>query len=248
MDAVKVEISYLDKIEWQKDINLNRPIDTHVDVWRIRIAEHLSSIGEFSILLQPDEINRAGRYYQQKDRQRFIVSRIALRVILGKYLNQQPADIRFEIGPNKKPIVKTTDVAVSYNVSHSDEWATIAVSKTRVGIDTEKIDRSFAYKEILADNFSEDEIHFINQNNPEEKFILLWTRKEAITKLTSQGLDERLKDLPSLDGNHQINNKIINSSKAIKLITFKLDNNNLTTLAYESEDQVVIRFFDIALL
>ncbi|SEN94312.1 4'-phosphopantetheinyl transferase [Mucilaginibacter gossypiicola] len=246
MDLVKVEIRYLDNVEWQQDLNLTT--GAHVDVWRINIANHLSFIGELTKLLLPDEINRAGRYYQEKDRQRFVMSRGALRIILGRYLGQQPEDLRFDIGPNKKPFVKTTGATVNYNVSHSDEWVTIAVSKTGVGIDTEKIDRSFAYKEILADNFSEDEISFINQNNPEEKFILLWTRKEAITKLTSQGLDERLKDIPSLDGNHQINNKIINSSKEIKLITFKLDDNNLATLAYESEDQVAIRFYDIDLL
>ncbi|WP_413667633.1 4'-phosphopantetheinyl transferase superfamily protein [Mucilaginibacter sp. Mucisp86] len=247
MEVVKVEIRYLDNVEWQQDVSLNLTTNAHVDVWRIKIVGHLPFIEQFIKLLLPDEIIRAERYYQEKDRQRFVVSRCALRIILGRYLGQQPENIRFEIGANKKPFVKTTGATVNYNVSHSDEWVTIAVSKTGVGIDTEKIDRSFAYKEILADNFSEDEISFINQSNPEEKFILLWTRKEAITKLTSQGLDERLKYIPSLDGNHQINNKIINSSKAIKLITFKLDDNNLATLAYESEDQVAIRFHDIGL-
>jgi len=248
MEVVKVEIRYLDNVEWQQDVSLNLATDAHVDVWRIKIVGHLPFIEQFIKLLLPDEIIRAERYYQEKDRQRFVVSRGALRIILGRYLGQQPENIRFEIGANKKPFVKTTGATVNYNVSHSDEWVTIAVSKTGVGIDTEKIDRSFAYKEILADNFSEDEISFINQSNPEEKFILLWTRKEAITKLTSQGLDERLKHIPSLDGNHQINNKIINSSKVVKLVTFKLDDNNLATLAYESEDQAAIRFYDTGLL
>jgi 4'-phosphopantetheinyl transferase len=247
MEVVKVEIRYLDAVEWQQDTARNFTIGNEIDVWRVKTADNLALITQLIKLLLPDEVKRAERYYQEKDRQRFIISRAALRIILGRYLGQQPEDLRFEIGPNKKPFVKTTGTSVNYNVSHSDEWVTIAVSKTKVGIDTEKIDRSFAYKEILADNFSEEEIRFINQNNPEEKFILLWTRKEAITKLTSQGLDERLKDIPSIDGNHLTNNIIINSSKAIKLVSFRLDNGNLATLAYESETSIAIQFRDIDL-
>lgn len=247
MEAVRVEILYLDTVEWQQDTAGDFTIGAEIDVWRIKTADHLSLIGQLIKLLLPDEVKRAGRYYQEKDKQRFIVSRAALRIILGRYLDQQPEEILFEIGPNKKPFVKTTGAAINYNVTHSDEWVTIAVSKTKVGIDTEKIDRSFAYKEILADNFSEEEIRFINQNNPEEKFLLLWTRKEAITKLTSQGLDERLKDIPCLDGNHLTNSNIINSSKAIKLVSFRLDSGNLATLAYENEAPIAIQFRDVDL-
>jgi 4'-phosphopantetheinyl transferase len=60
-------------------------------------------------------------------------------------------------------------------------------------------------------------------------------------------LDERLKDIPSIDGNHLTNNIIINSSKAIKLVSFRLDNGNLATLAYESETSIAIQFRDIDL-
>jgi 4'-phosphopantetheinyl transferase len=242
MGMINVEIRYLDTVEWQQNVKPDVTIDANVDVWRIKIANHLTLIGQLIKLLFPDEVKRAERYYQEKDRQRFIVSRAALRIILGQYLDQKPEDIRFEIGPNKKPFVKTIGAAINYNVSHSDEWVTIAVSKIAVGIDTEKIDRLFSYKEILTDNFSEEEISFINQNNPVEKFFLLWTRKEAITKLTSQGLDERLKAIPSLNGNHLVNNDIVNSSKGIKLVSFRLDNNNLATLAYEGEAPIAIQF------
>ncbi|UOE52113.1 4'-phosphopantetheinyl transferase superfamily protein [Mucilaginibacter sp. SMC90] len=247
MGIVRVEVLDLDTVEWRHSTNLNLTIGDHADVWRVKINDHLSLIGKLKKLLLPDEIARAGRYYQEKDRHRFIVSRASLRVILGWYLNQKPEDIRFQTGTNKKPFVETAGIAVNYNVSHSDEWVTIAVSETAVGIDTEKIDPSFDYREILTDNFSEDEISFINQNNPAEKFILLWTRKESITKLTSQGLDERIKHIPSLNGDHKISDEIIHSSQAIKLVSFKLDNSNLATLAYEHEDLIPILFLDIDL-
>ncbi|NVM66851.1 4'-phosphopantetheinyl transferase [Mucilaginibacter sp. SG538B] len=245
MGPVKVEIRYLDAANWQPATACDFTIGAEADVWKIKIADHLLFIGQLTKLLLPDEISRAGRYYHEKDRKRFIVSRAVLRVILGKYMGLRPQDIRFEAGPNKKPFVKTMGAAVNYNVSHSDEWVTLAVSKTAVGIDTEKIDRSFAYKEILADNFSEEEICFINQDNPTDKFILLWTRKEAIAKLTGQGLDERIKEIPCLNGNHQTNRNIINSSKTIQLVSFRLDSDNLATLAYESDSPVTVQFRDI---
>ncbi|MDB5146333.1 MAG: 4-phosphopantetheinyl transferase superfamily protein, partial [Mucilaginibacter sp.] len=101
MEVVKVEIRYLDTVEWQQDTTRNFTIGAEIDVWRIKTADHLSLIAQLIKLLLPDEVKRAERYYQEKDRQRVIVSRAALRIILGRYLGQEPEDIRFEIGPNK---------------------------------------------------------------------------------------------------------------------------------------------------
>lgn len=247
MDGISVDIRYLDAINWQQDTGLAADLSENTEIWRVNINANFSLIPRFLNLLEPDEIKRANRYYQEKDRQRFIVSRAALRIILSRHLNQPADAIRFAIGSNKKPFLKDNDGIINYNLSHSDAWAVIAISKNAVGIDTEKIDPTFAYADILPDNFSKEEINYIEQEEQHHRFYLLWTRKEATTKLTGQGLNERLKLLPSINGKHLTNSIIINSTKDITLSSFKLDAVNLATIASETNNTSSLIFSDIDL-
>ncbi|MEO3406875.1 4'-phosphopantetheinyl transferase superfamily protein [Mucilaginibacter sp. CAU 1740] len=247
MGEISVDIRYIDAVKWQQDTGCSFSLTSDIDVWRIDIEANLPLIPRFLPLLEPDEIKRAGRYYQEKDRQRFIVSRAVLRIILSRYMHQAATDIRFGIGPNKKPFLANFSGEISYNISHSDKWALIAVSKTTVGVDTEKIDPTFAYADILPDHFSKEEISYVEQQQSHQRFCLLWTRKEATTKLTGQGLDERLKSIPSLSDKHLIANDIINSSKDIALASFEFDASNLATVAYEVNGYSELKFWDIDL-
>src|SRR6187402_3560452 len=103
--GITVDIRYLDAVNWHQDTGCSFSLTNDIDVWRIDIEANLPLIPRFLTLLEPDEIKRAGRYYQEKDRQRFTVSRAALRIILSRYIHQPAADIRFGIGPNKKPFL-----------------------------------------------------------------------------------------------------------------------------------------------
>ena len=172
-----------------------------IDVWRINITSNLTFLEHCMLLLNNDERERANRYYQVKDRNRFLISRGALRTILSKYLNVAPSSITFGVSPNKKPIIHDTGkVKLHYNVSHSGDWILIAVSDSDIGADVEFIKPSFQFQEILTDYFSQDEVDFINHQSSLERFFLLWTRKEAFVKATGKGLDSDLRTIPSLDG------------------------------------------------
>lgn len=245
MGNITVDIRYKEVVNWHPRAACSFNLPGYTDLWRINIGANISFIPRLVNLLEPEEVKRAGRYYQEKDRQRFVITRAALRIILSEYTNQAPAGIRFGTGPNKKPFLTNQDTGISYNTSHSDQWALIAVSKNVVGVDTEKIDPSFAYADILPDHFSEAEISFIEQQQPHYRFCLLWTRKEAITKLTGQGLDERLKTIPSLNHKHLVADNIINSFNDITLTSFELDNSNLATVAYETGNDAELRFWDM---
>jgi 4'-phosphopantetheinyl transferase len=184
MGAVTVNIQFLDAVTWFDETECTFQLNDEIDLWRVNISANQSNIAKLLSLLKPDEIARANRYLQEKDRTRFIVSRAALRQILGKYTNQSAADIKFSIGTNKKPYISGTNI--KYNVSHSADWVLIAIANTNVGVDTEKINPLFDFISILEDNFSKAEIDFIGQSP--QNFFLLWTRKEALTKATGQGL------------------------------------------------------------
>jgi 4'-phosphopantetheinyl transferase len=245
MNLVKVRVQFQDDAKWQQEIGCNYKLnDTQIDVWRINISLNLPFIDTFLKVLSPDEITRANKYIHKKDQHRFIISRGVLRLLLSKYTNQLAQAIEFKAGINKKPFINQS--VLKYNASHSDNWILIAISNTEVGADTEVVDPLFNYKEILADNFSPQEICFIEQDQTSNNFFLLWTRKEALTKATGQGLDENLKYIPCLTGGHEINDSILSSTRNWLVNSFFLDDKNMAAVVTETQTSNT-KFWDLDL-
>jgi 4'-phosphopantetheinyl transferase len=244
MSLHKIQIQYLSEITWDDGDTCDFDLKEQADVWRINISSNLSMLESFLSILHPDEIARANRYYQTKDRNRFIISRGALRIILGKYLNKQPALIEFKTGINKKPYINTNHMRLCYNISHSGDWILLGISDSEIGADTEQVNFTFNYKDVLQDNFSSAEIDHINQTSQVERFFMLWTRKEALTKATGKGLDNDLKLIPCLDGIHIAQSRTISSGEDWLISTFKLSGNYLASVANNIKI-VTIRFWDI---
>ena len=228
MGSITIDNQYLTDIAWLNASSCSFAINNHIDVWKIAVSSNLLLIDHFLTVLAPDEIARANRFYQVKDRNRFIVSRGALRYILGKYLNQIPADVQFGIGDNDKPYIKNENpFNLQYNLSHSGDALLLAISDSSIGADIELINESFGFNEVLDDNFSVSEVNYIKEENAVDRFFRLWTRKEALTKATAQGLDGDLRLIPALDGTHLVNPGIISS------------NNNWITKSFALNDQYI---------
>jgi 4'-phosphopantetheinyl transferase len=244
MSLIKIHNRFLEAIAWTDASACDFTIAGSADVWRVRISSNLLRLDDFFKLINPDEADRANRYFRAKDRNRFIISRGALRIILGKYLEQHPSVIEFEKNANKKPYIKNNNKGLFYNLSHSGDWIILAVSNLEIGVDTEFVDPAFDYKEILTDNFSADEISFINQDASARNFYTLWTRKEALSKATAKGLDDDLKLIPCLDGTHEAPGYIISTANDWLVDTFILDDNYIATVAAHSKITNT-RFWDI---
>jgi 4'-phosphopantetheinyl transferase len=248
MSKIKIFIRYLDNPLWKSAASCDFVTDNNtVDVWRVNISQNLSLLNNLLATMDPEEIARANRYFHLKDKNRSIISRGALRIILGKYLNQRPDLIEFGIGKNKKPyILNTNETDLHYNISHSGDWILIAISNSETGADTEFINHDFRYTEVIADNFTADEISYVKQNASVDRFFMLWTRKEALTKATAKGLDEDLKLIPCLDGAHFAESSIISSSSDLLISTFNIYEQYIASVVtYASTEK--INFWDINL-
>ncbi|RYU91301.1 4'-phosphopantetheinyl transferase superfamily protein [Mucilaginibacter terrigena] len=236
---------YLNEVHWQQpgDPKL-RVTGNAVHVWRICISKNLKRLEQFEALLNPEETLRAGRYKQQKDTYRFIISRGMQRIILGRYLDLLPAALQFVLGDNKKPhVVGNNGDTIHYNLSHSGDWILLAIAASPIGTDVEFIDNNFSFRDILPDNFSNDEIAYINHDNAAERFFTLWTRKEAILKATGQGLGEHLQLTPSLDGEHTLSRSVIGADKNWQLNSFLVNPGYIGSVAAEDAGQFFL-FFD----
>ncbi|MDP9079354.1 MAG: 4'-phosphopantetheinyl transferase superfamily protein [Bacteroidota bacterium] len=231
--------------QWLKPAACSFKTGGNVDVWKIITQTDSSLIDDILPLLTDEEKARADRFYRQRDRERFIVSRGALKHILGKYSGQSASTIEFGIGENKKPYVKSQGTLnLQFNLSHSEDALLLAVSNFAIGADVEYINLNFSFSEVLEDNFSNAEIAYINEINSASRFFRIWTRKEALTKATAQGLDGDLRLLPGLDGVHQIQPGIIASNNDWLITSFNLNDNYTASIANApAVDKIV--FFDI---
>ncbi|MEP6610390.1 MAG: 4'-phosphopantetheinyl transferase superfamily protein [Mucilaginibacter sp.] len=232
MPSINVTNNFLTDITWLDASVCSFKINNSIDVWKISAGLNATQIENFKPILTDDEIDRANKFYRQQDRDRFITSRAALRTILGKYLNLAPEAVEFVPGLNKKPFIKTGNQRnLQYNLSHSGDAILLAVADSVVGADVEFINHNFGYREVLADNFSAFEVHYITEADSIHRFFKLWTRKEAITKATAQGLDCDLRLLPGLDGTAAVKPGIIASNDNWLINSFNLDSQYLASIA-----------------
>lgn len=141
-------------------------------------------------LLDADETLRAHRFLFPKHQRRFTVARATLRLILAQYLFLAPQELHFTYNAHGKPnVLSSTDL--QFNVSHSEEWAILAVGQTHpLGVDLEFFsDRP--YSGIATHLFSDSEQRIL-QNAPLSLqpliFFHIWAQKEAFIKATGLGL------------------------------------------------------------
>lgn len=118
---------------------------------------------------------------------------VAAYLLLQRALQQQygiEGDLQFAIGEHGKPSL-VGHPGIHFNISHCREAVACAVSDSPVGIDIESTRR---YSPMLLDyTMNADERHQVTSAaRPDEAFIRLWTMKEAVLKLTGEGISRDL--------------------------------------------------------
>jgi 4'-phosphopantetheinyl transferase len=166
-----------------------------VHVWRISLDQPDETLERFRRTLEPEELNRAGRFHFEKHRRHFVVARGFLRSVVARYLETQPESLRFAYGAYGKPALASAHV-LRFNLSHSHEVALLAVAlDAELGVDVEHIRADFATEDIARRFFSRAEVEAFNALPRAEQvaaFFRCWTRKEAYIKAIGKGLSQAL--------------------------------------------------------
>jgi phosphopantetheinyl transferase len=87
-------------------------------------------------------------------------------------------------GRNGKPYL--TDGSLHFNLSHSGEYAVLAVAGSDVGVDIEKI--TSYEKAVAARCFTPAEQEWMMTQGTDSAFFTLWTAKESVMKGSGLGL------------------------------------------------------------
>ncbi|BAC89892.1 4'-phosphopantetheinyl transferase family protein [Gloeobacter violaceus] len=162
-----------------------------VHIWQADLDWPAAPLPVLERTLCPQERSRAERFCFEQHRRRFIVGRATLRMLLGLYLQSEPACVPISYGAHGKPLLADGAHPLRFNLSHSQGKAVYAFSCGReVGVDLEW-DRPLAnFDQLARVAFSEDENRVFKALAPYQRraaFFRCWTRKEAYAKARGYG-------------------------------------------------------------
>ena len=107
--------------------------DHDVHVWRLSLKKEYPMVSWYEAFLSFDERDKSRRYRFQHSRNDYVITRGALRYMLGQYLEKDPSAIQFTYNPFGKPSLafQQGNTQLNFNVSHSNEYALIAFTTKR---------------------------------------------------------------------------------------------------------------------
>jgi 4'-phosphopantetheinyl transferase len=148
------------------------------------------SLEDAAGLLNKDEHARAARFHFPVDRERWMRSRALLRLCLAERLNSRPEEVCFNTDHFGKPLVDPFPAeGLHFNLSHSGDFAAVAMAGEPVGVDIERWQEDLSVVELAEFEFQPSEAAFIRRSaEPHRSFYQLWTAKEAVMKCCGAGL------------------------------------------------------------
>ncbi|MCX5366495.1 4'-phosphopantetheinyl transferase superfamily protein [Streptomyces sp. NBC_00124] len=167
-----------------------------MDVWTVPLDAPSATVAALSRMLSGREAERAGRCRFAADRRRFVVAHGALRRILSGYLDVLPEELRLERGRHGKPRLADSP-GLRFNLSHSGELALVAVTRhAEVGVDVDRLRPGLPVEPFAERFFPASDARFVaaaaGPTERAERFLRLWTRKEAVVKAAGARLTQGL--------------------------------------------------------
>jgi 4'-phosphopantetheinyl transferase len=141
--------------------------------------------------LAPDERERADRLVSVQHRREYIAAHGALRMVLSRYCDQRPEDLRFFRTDAGKPCLRNSK-SLRFNLTHSHGRALIAVADGReVGVDLEAVRPQVDVMKLARRFLSSQDVRLIEDAEAfkrHERFLQIWVAREAVAKAEGTGI------------------------------------------------------------
>jgi 4'-phosphopantetheinyl transferase len=167
-------------------------LEHHVYLWVIPLQDDtlVAALHQPS-LLSPEERVRAGRLAGD-NRQHYIVSHCALRIILGRLCGIAPHALRLRSMPGGRPELDHQDTGLRFSLSHSGAICLLAVTGgAAIGSDLEQI-RPLPDLDLLALRLLPAASYAAWLQLPKDRrgeaFFRWWARWEAVGKALGYGI------------------------------------------------------------
>ncbi|MFI4954213.1 MAG: 4'-phosphopantetheinyl transferase family protein [Burkholderiales bacterium] len=176
--------------------------DPAITLWLCKLDRAGDEVDALAESLSPLELARADRFGTVLLRRRWISGRTALRRLLGASLGVAPAAVALHRGIRGRPQL-AREFALDFNVSHTDDIALIGIAVglpagARIGVDIEREDRA-VNADGLARKFMTEreraEMAPLDDAARRQRFLRLWTCKEAMSKATGDALSAPFREI-----------------------------------------------------
>lgn len=171
--------------------------DNEIHLHYVR-PDHVTDPGllkHYECLLTDDERQQLSRFYYQRHKHQFLITRALVRSCLSLYHDVRPADWVFEKNAYDKPHVAGdhTGKPGNFNISHANGMIICGFArKYDIGVDVEDCQRTTqAALNRLSSYFSEIETSMLEdlpESSQKQRFFDIWTLKESYIKARGGGL------------------------------------------------------------
>lgn len=150
---------------------------------------------KYAALLNTVERRQQHRFYFERDRHRYLMTRAMVRTVLTKYAPIAPEQWEFRTNPYGRPEVANEHAEarqITFNLSHTHGLIVLGVTLNRaIGVDVENVHEQRAAVEIADRFFAPDEVaalRALSEKQQEQRFFEYWTLKESYIKARGMGL------------------------------------------------------------
>lgn len=141
-------------------------------------------------LLDEHERTRMQAFRRAEDRHRYLAAHALARLVLADRLDEDPARIAMDRTcrcgeQHGKPTLVASPESPGFSLTHSGELVGVALGPGAVGLDVEQ------HRALGVDGLADHVLSDAERATPppdEARFLVTWTRKEALLKVTGDGL------------------------------------------------------------
>ncbi len=150
------------------------------------------------LALPDEECARHARFGDEGAAGEFLCGRALLRAVLSTWAPVDRREWRFSLNAHGRPGIAAPSSPLHFNLSHTRGMVVLALGPDpSVGVDVERLDRSVRPMEVADRFFSPLEVEGLRALPTErhrDRFLALWTLKEAYIKARGMGLALPLRD------------------------------------------------------
>lgn len=159
------------------------------DVWLFDVTDPAFEATADTDLPTDTDRDRAAGLTNQKLARRLLARRATLRLVLTRYVDARPGELRIVTAPGGKPVLLP---GPAFSVAHSGDLFAVAVANvSSLGVDVEKL-RHVPRAPAIADRWfgrgEAERFASVPEDERDTAFMRLWTAKEALAKRHGAGL------------------------------------------------------------
>ncbi|MCA9133290.1 MAG: 4'-phosphopantetheinyl transferase superfamily protein [Planctomycetales bacterium] len=176
------------------------PAICEANVFVVPLSVNEAQYADYERLLNGEERARADRFLLPELRRRFVACRGRLRSLLAEATASSASELRFVYQQWGKPTLPRPRqrAELHFNVSHSQEWALIALAQSPLGVDFEFAQERLNPRALAAQILSPEERPAWDGLPPSDRALAtlpLWVCKEALLKALGLGIAEGLQQV-----------------------------------------------------